>query len=72
MSTGKSYVSTNGYVMIHVGKGRSKSGYIAEHVLKAERALGRQFDSQKHPVHHFDEDGQEQWIRDEQERMIRR
>lgn len=45
------------YVLIrNPGHARAQSGYVYEHVLVAEQALGRPL-SGKHPVHHVDENG---------------
>ena len=35
------------------GHPRARNGYVLEHILKAEKALGKPI-PKKHPIHHFD------------------
>jgi hypothetical protein len=47
-------VMGSGYVRVYVpGHHRATNGYVLEHIIVAEKALGRPLE-EKHPVHHFD------------------
>ncbi len=52
---GGRYVQLNGYVMIRTADHpRSSNGYVFEHILVAEKAIGRYLEA-AHPVHHVNE-----------------